>query len=88
MDLPLIKIINSGNLSTIQGACRLGFQDYGEQSYMNGYDDADRKWRKNYTKLRREKNQLDILYKMTVLQLQTTNSLNQVVNKLYVCELI
>ncbi len=29
MDLPLIKIINSGNLSTIQGACRLGFQDYG-----------------------------------------------------------
>lgn len=29
MDLPLIKIINSGILSTIQAACRLDFQDYG-----------------------------------------------------------
>ena len=29
MDLPLIKIINSGILSTIQAACRTDFQDYG-----------------------------------------------------------
>ena len=66
----------------VDAAYHLGFQDYGEQSYMNGYDDSDRKWRKSYTKLQREKNQLDILYKMTVLQLQTTNTLNNVVNKL------
>ena len=29
MDLPLIKIINSGNLSTLQAAPRLGFTDFG-----------------------------------------------------------
>ena len=66
----------------IDSAYYQGFQDYGEQSYMNGYDDSDRKWSKNYNKLQREKNQLDILYKMTVLQLQTTNTLNNIVNKL------
>ena len=31
MDLPLIKIINSGILSTIQAACRTDFQDYGDE---------------------------------------------------------
>ena len=29
MDLPLIRIINSGNLSTLQAASRFGFSDFG-----------------------------------------------------------
>ena len=29
MDLPLIKISNSGNLSTLQAVCRFGFSDFG-----------------------------------------------------------
>ena len=29
MDLPLIRIINSGNLSTLQAVCRFGFSDFG-----------------------------------------------------------
>ena len=79
---PITEEIQLYTQEQVDQAYYQGFQDYGEQSYMNGYDDSDRKWSKNYTKLQREKNQLDILYKMTVKQLQTTNTLNKIIPKI------
>ena len=79
---PITDDIELFTQEQVDSAYYQGFTDYGEQSYLNGYDDSERKWRKNYNKLMREKTQLDIIYKYTVIQLQTTNTFNQLIPKI------
>ena len=79
---PITEDVTSFTQEDVDHAYHQGMIDYGEESYHNGYDDCERKWRKKHNKLTREKKQIEILYKYTVIQLQTTNTRNQVIPKI------